>query len=239
MTPLTSEQYDQLFASYNNDELFDAIAQQYTTLISKISQYKDNPSELPEIDRAMLSSLLKAGIKKTQCAPERITPSNYFSDIVQDGPNFVSESLGYEKKLLGAMKTLAPHTAKDKLGKKDFIRVCETARSLDSKSSAQVKKRIVSGLKTLLTQKSPIKTIPITYHDKRGRTTTIQEAYDSRFSDENEIYNDAYKRLKERNPLLDKVEPLKSKEQQKKTTRENSTYRLSAQQIIGGTTRIG
>lgn len=231
-TYLSPEQYDNLFSSMSNDELFNAIAQNYASLVEQLQQYKNDPSQIPEIDRNCLASLLKNCIKKTQTSPESLPSNNYFTDIAQDNLQSVNEGLSYEKKLLGALKTLKPHTAQDPLGKKDFIKVCETARNLDSHSQANTAKRVANGKDTLLSGKCPIKRIPFTYSDKRGVTTTVQLAYDNRYSDENKERQDAIKDLKEKNPLaVVHTQETKKKEQQ-------TTYKMSQAQITGGSYRI-
>ena len=236
-TFLNPEQYDNLFSSMSNDELFNAIAQNYASLIGQLQQYKDNPSQMPEIDRNRLASLLKTCIKKTQKAPESLSPNNYFSDISQDNLQSVNESLSYEKKLLGALKTLAPHTTKNHLGKKDFIKVCETARNLDNHNQANVGTRVANGRDTLLSGKTPLKRIPFTYSDKRGVTTTVQLAYDNRYSDENEVRQDAIKELKEKNPLA-VVHSQETKKKEQQTTPKQTTYKMSQAQLRGSSYRM-
>lgn len=229
---LTPEQYDNLFSSMSNDDLFNAIADNYASLIGQLQKYKDNPSQMPEIDRNRLTSLLKACIQKTQKKPELLPPDNYFSELSQENLQSVNEGLSYEKKLLGALKTLKPHTTQNPLGKKDFIKVCETARNLPPHSQANIGKRIANGNRTLLTGSCPIKKIPFTYSDKRGVTTTVQLTYDNRYSDENEVRQDAIKDLKEKNPLaVVHTQKTKKKEQQ-------TTYKMSQAQIRSGSYRI-
>ena len=236
-TFLNPEQYDNIFSSMSSDEPFNAIAQNYTSLIGQLQEYKDNPSQMPEIDRNKLASLLKNCIKKTQKSPEPLPPNNYFSDISQENIQSVNEGLSYEKKLLSALKTLHPHTAKDPLGKKDFIKVCETARNLTSHSQANVGKRIANGNQTLLTGSNPVKKIPFTYSDKRGVTTTVPLAYDNRYSDENEARQDAIKELKEKNPLAI-VHSQKTKEKKQPTPSQQTRHKMSRTQIIGGSYRM-
>lgn len=241
-TFLTPEQYDNLFSSMSNDDLFNAIADNYASLIGQLQKYKDNPSQMPELDRNRLTSLLKACIQKTQKGPEALPSGNYFSELSQENLQAVNEGLGYEKKLLGALKTLRPHTTKDPLGKKDFIKVCETARNLPADSQADVRKRVASGRDTLLTGKNPIHNSPLTYSDKRGITTTVPVAYDSRYSDENEARQEAIKRLKDRNPLVDIKTPAQkeklSSASDKTNKTQNSTYRMSGAQIQNSSYRM-
>ena len=243
---LNPEQYDNLFSSMSNDELFNALAENYASLIGQLQKYKDNPSQMPELDRNRLTSLLKACIQKTQKKPELLPPDNYFSELSQEDLQAVNERLSYEKKLLGALKTLHPHTAKDPLGKKDFIKVCETARNLPPHSLANVGKRIANGNHTLLTGNSPIKKIPFTYSDKRGVTTTVPLVYDNRYSDENEVLQNAIKELKEKNPLVDIQNPAKKekhssasdKTADKTNKTQSSTYRMSGRQIRNNSYRM-
>ncbi len=230
---LTREQYLKEFASMNNDELFNSIAQNYTTIVNKLQRYKNNPEQAPNFDKNLLSALLETCIKKTQ-KPISTSPNNYFSNLIHANSQEANEALSYEKKLLGAMKNIIPHTAQDRLGKKDFINVCEKARNLDSNTHADIGKRIASGRDTLLLHKSPLKNFPLTYTDKRGITVTTYITYDARYSDADEAFNDALPEIKRKNPLATITHPTAKTERH--TT--NTTYKLNGSQLKGGSYRI-